>query len=164
MVIMLREPFILVWTPVRNSRISVQASGDMYALYTRTCNLDYLDMPEPQWSAFQKSRTLSWTDPDIGGASSLFATCLFFSLLIASFLVLGQTRGREKCLWPDESSRVSHCITHLIDERPRKSNPWYAKGRSEILLLSLLGTRHYIELLVYILIAREFNHTFEINL
>jgi len=113
----------------KNSRISVQASGDMYALYTRTCNLDYLDMPEPQWSAFQKSRTLSWTDPDIGGASSLFATCLFFSLLIASFLVLGQTRGREKCLWPDESSRVSHCITHLIDERSRKSNPWYAKGR-----------------------------------
>lgn len=114
----------------KNARASVYVQ--VCARYTCTVStLDYLDVPGLQWSAFQKSRILSRTDPDVGGASSLSATRLAFSAsfslsrLIASFLVLGRSLAVEKSAYDLANHPEYPPLYNTLDRRA--SDPRWKK-------------------------------------
>lgn len=115
-VIILSESFISVCRSGSRARTCARAPrATLCARVTHAlCNLLFLltgrllpriCVRRPQWSAFQKSRTLSLEEPAIRtsqGASSLSATCLLSFLSLVSYRVFPRSRlserGREKWL------------------------------------------------------------------
>lgn len=130
--ITLRETFISTFNRLagpsrgKNARASVYVqTGGVCAVHTHLKHAGLPGCARTPMVRIPKVKD-SRTDPDVGGASSLFATCLVFSasLSLTSYRVFPRSRPRESRPRKVLTTRriipsIPHCIIRLIDEQPR---------------------------------------------